>query len=557
MSKDILAESTRRPQPTGRLGRSSRNPVFWISVALILALIVLAGFFPVRMGEIAGAGLSWVTEYFGWSMMLIPLGLMVLLLFLAFTKYGRIRLGPDDSRPEYPTYAWIAMLLGAVMGIGMITYGVAQPISHLLTPPHGLAEPGTQDAVVEALRFTFLDWGLHAWAIFATFGLAIGYCTHRLGYKGLVSAVLRPLLGRHADGPTGKVVDILVVLTTMFGTTTSLGLGAAQISQGLTQITGVNLTNLSVQLIIIAVITVIFTLSAMSGISRGIRYLSQTTMVIAAMLLLFVLFTGPTVYLINTFMRSMGSYINNFLEISLMTPSTPDELVWMQGWTYFIMAWWISWGAFVGVFVARISRGRTIRQFVAVVLGVPTLVFSVWFAVFGGSAMFSDMNNGTEIGEAAVNNVNTAFFGLLEQLPMPLLTSVVAVVLVVLYFVTGADSNTYVLAVISSDGEMNPKRPVLLVWGVLTGATAAVLLYAGGLQALQTAVILSAAPFIFVILALAVAIWMHLRQDPFITGLKLDAAPAAAHLSGVAPEQQDCGVSPARTEPTAKRVGTD
>ena len=551
MSQDTLADGATNAPPNARADGKTKNPVFWVSVALIVVFIVLAGFFPTQMGEISTTALNWVTESTGWSMLLIPLGLMGLLIFLAVTKYGRIRLGPDDSRPEYPTYAWIAMLLGAVMGIGLITYGVAEPVSHLLTPPHDLAEPGSQDAVVEALRFTFLDWGLHAWAVFAIFGLAIGYSTHRLGNKGLVSPILRPLIGRHADGLVGKAVDVLVILSTLFGTTTSLGLGAAQISQGLSQITGTTLTSIPIQVGIIAVITVIFTLSAMSGVSRGIRYLSQTTMVIAGALLLFVLIAGPTTYLINIFFRSLGGYVGGFLEISLMLPTTADELAWMQWWTYFMMAWWISWGAFVGVFVARISRGRTIRQFVFVVLGVPTLVFSAWFTVMGGSAMFMDMNRDAGIGEAAAQDVNTAFFGLLDQLPLTLLTSVVAIVLVVLYFVTGADSNTYVLAVISSDGDMYPKRSVLAVWGILTGAMAAVLLYAGGLQALQTAVILSAAPFIFVILALAIAIVMLLRRDPLMAPLQPGRHCATEGPSGTEHSQQGQGVAPSGVETTA------
>lgn len=502
--------------------------VFWVAVVLIVAVMAVAALMPDQVGEASQQALNWVTENTGWSMLVIPLAIMVLLVFLAVTKYGRIKLGPDDSEPEYPTYAWIAMLMGAVMGIGLITYGVAQPVIHLWTPPHGLSEPGTQDAVVDALRFTFLDWGLHAWAIFGIFGLAIGYSTHRLGNKGLVSPILRPLIGRHADGLVGKAVDVLVILSTLFGTTTSLGLGAAQIGQGLGQVTGLELNSIAGQVVIIAVITVIFTASAMSGIGRGIRYLSQTTMVLAFVLLVFVLLTGPTTYLINTYFRSLGSYVGDFFEISLMLPTTSDELAWMQWWTYFMMAWWVSWGAFVGVFLARISKGRTIRQFVGVVLGVPTVVFSAWFAVFGGSAMFMDMNRGTSIGEAAAENVNSAFFGLLEQLPLSTLTSLTAIVLVVLYFVTGADSNTFVLAVISTDGDMHPSRPVLLVWGVLTGAMAAVLLYAGGLQALQTAVMLSAAPFIFVILTLAVAVVALLRQDPLVLPAS-SGGPSVAH----------------------------
>ncbi|NKE09617.1 MULTISPECIES: BCCT family transporter [Kocuria] len=502
--------------------------VFWVSVVLILVIMVVAAAVPEQVGEASDQALSWVTENTGWSMLVIPLAIMVLLVVLAVTKYGRIKLGPDDSEPEYPTYAWIAMLMGAVMGIGLITYGVAQPVIHLWTPPHGLSEPGSQDAVVDALRFTFLDWGLHAWAIFGIFGLAIGYSTHRLGNKGLVSPILRPLIARHADGVVGKAVDVLVILSTLFGTTTSLGLGAAQVSQGLEQVTGAALTTIPAQLVIISVITVIFTASAMSGVGRGIRHLSQITMVLALALLVFVLVAGPTTYLINMYFRAVGSYAGDFLEISLMLPATSDELAWMQWWTYFMMAWWVSWGAFVGVFLARISKGRTIRQFVGVVLGVPTVVFSAWFTVFGGSAMFMDMNRGTAIGQAAAENVNTAFFGLLDQLPWTLLTSVVAIILVVLYFVTGADSNTYVLAVISTDGNMHPSRPVLLVWGALTGAMAAVLLYAGGLQALQTAVMLSAAPFIFVILALAVSVVALLRKDPLVLPTS-SGGPSVAH----------------------------
>lgn len=505
-----------------QLPGSSLNGVFWTSVTLIVVLLALAGFWPAQMSAAAGAAMRWVTATSGWSLLVIPLGLIGLLLVLACTRLGDIRLGPDDARPEYPTFAWIAMLLGAVMGIGMITYGVAEPVAHLVDPPHDLAEPDSRDAVVDALRFTFLDWGLHAWAVFATFGLAIGYSTHRLGNKGLVSPILRPLIGRHADGPAGKAVDVLVILSTLFGTTTSLGLGAAQISQGLTQITGLHLTTTGVQLIVIALVTVLFTASAMSGIGRGIRYLSQATMGIAAALLLFVLFTGPTSWLINLFLRSLGGYAGGFLEISLMLPTDGEDLAWMQGWTYFMMAWWISWGAFVGVFLARISRGRTIRQFVLVVLGVPSLIFSAWFTVFGGSAMYLDLEKGSAIGEAAAEDVNTAFFGLLDQLPLTPVTSVIAVVLVVLYFITGADSNTYVLSVISSDGRMNPTRPVMCLWGLLTGATAAVLLYAGGLEALQTAVMLSAAPFIFVILALAVSLVMLLRRDPLV---RAEASP--------------------------------
>ncbi|ATG50641.1 glycine/betaine ABC transporter permease [Brachybacterium vulturis] len=514
-SRRARREADRFPEDPHLPGRSL-NSVFLTSVAAILALLAVAGLFPAPLSSAAGAAMRWITATSGWSLLVIPLGLLGLLLVLALTRVGEIRLGPDGSRPEYSTLAWIAMLLGAVMGIGMITYGVAEPVSHLVDPPHGLAAPGSQEAVVDALRFTFLDWGLHAWAVFATFGLAIGYSTHRLGNKGLVSPILRPLIGRHADGALGKAIDVLVILSTLFGTTTSLGLGAAQISQGLSLLTGRELSTTGVQILVIALVTVLFTASAMSGIGRGIRTLSQTTMVIAAALLLFVLVTGPTSWLISLFLRSLGGYVGDFVEISLLLPAGGEELAWMQGWTYFMMAWWISWGAFVGIFLARISRGRTVRQFVLVVLGVPSLIFSAWFTVFGGAAMWMDLERDAGIGAAAAENVNTAFFGLLDQLPLTGVTSVVAIALVVLYFITGADSNTYVLSVISSDGRMDPARSVMCMWGLLTGATAAVLLYAGGLEALQAAVMLTAAPFILVILALAVSLVMLLRRDALL-----------------------------------------
>ncbi|GAB3711361.1 BCCT family transporter [Nocardiopsis nanhaiensis] len=542
------------PSGTGGPPRTSGRPptlVFAASVTLILAFILAAAVFPETLSAISSTGLAYVTETTGWSMLLVPLGLIALLLFLAVSRFGRIRLGPDDARPEYPTYAWIAMLLSAVMGIGLISYGVAQPVSHLLVPPHGLTEPGTQAAVVDALRFSFLDWGVHAWAIFALFGLAIGYSTYRLGNRGLVSPALRPLLGRHADGATGKVIDVLVVISTLFGTATSLGLGAAQISHGMTLLSGTDLTSTTLQIVMIASLTVIFTVSAISGISRGIRYLSEVTMVVAGLLLVFVFLTGPSSYLVHVFLRSVGSYISDFTALSLMMPTTENHLVWMQDWTYFMMAWWVSWGAFVGIFLARISRGRTIRQFVFVVLGVPALVFAAWFTVFGGSAMHMDINDGTGIGEAASEDVNTAFFGLLEHLPLTLVTSVVAVLLVVMYFVTSADSNTYVLAVISSDGDMAPRKRVLLVWGVLTGSVASILLYAGGLQALQTTVILSAAPFVFVILALAVATVLQLRKDPLVHGSAdargVLADPATRSASYGSPDPEPAPVRPERT----------
>lgn len=504
------------PSPASRPQRV--GSVFWISLGLIAVFVVWAAAFTENLNATMTAAQNWVTGSVGWGYLVVTLGLIGLLVYIMFSRYGALRLGPSDSRPDYPTYAWLAMILSAVMGVGLISYGVAEPISHFIAPPHGLAESGSRDAAVRAMQFSFFDWGIHAWAVFAIFGLAIGYSTHRLKRSALVSTMLRPILGKAADGWAGKTVDVLVIIATLFGTTTSLGLGAAQIDNGMESVFGLT-GGTATRISIIAIITVLFTASALSGVHRGIRYISQTTMVLAVGLLLFVLVTGPTNFITNLFVESIGRYANDFISMSLITPHSDSELQWMQWWTYFMMAWWIAWGAFVGVFLAKISRGRTIRQFIIGVLGVPSLVFFIWFTVFGGTAIHSDMTGDGAIGKAATADVNSAFFAMLAELPLTSITSTITIILVVLFFVSGADANTYVLSMLSSKGVLTPKRPVLVVWGAITGITAIVLLLAGGLAALQQAVILSAAPFTVIVVLLAVSLMIELRRDPEILAM--------------------------------------
>lgn len=528
----------RRPvvRSMGKIGT-----VFGISVgvsALFLAWGILS---TESLSTAMSAALDWVTRSFGWIYLLTTLGLLGFLLLLAFSRVGRIRLGRDDDRPEFSTWSWLAMILAAVMGIGLISFGVAEPISHFTTPPHDLAEPGTERATVVALQYSFFDWGLHAWAVFAVFGLAIAYSTYRKGRKGLVSALFRPLLGDRVDGPIGKAIDVLAVFATLFGTTTSLGLGALQINSGLTSLFDAP-NGLPMQIAIIAVITVLFTLSAVTGVHRGIRFLSEGSIGLATLLFAFVLLTGPTVFLANLFLESVGVYLDDFLTMSLRGTAFGD-LEWMQGWTYFMLAWWIAWGAFVGVFLARISRGRTIRQFIAGVLVVPSVVFFAWFTVFGGSAMHLDLYRGGNIAEVTANDLDAAFFATLQAFPWPALTSAGALVLVILFFVSGADANTYVLGMLSSDGAQRPKRRVLIVWGALTGLAAAVLLLADGLDALQQTVIVTSAPFVVIIIGLAAAFWKDVRRD----GRDLDPTH---HADARDPANGD---DPARSQVTAER----
>ncbi|MDQ1047487.1 BCCT family transporter [Streptomyces sp. V4I2] len=490
----------------GRLGS-----VFWTSIGISAVFVAWAVLFTDNLNKVTNSSLNWVTATFGWSYLVITLAILIFLVFLAFSPAGDLRLGKDSDRPEFSTLTWFAMILSAVMGIGLVSYGVAEPISHLASPPHGLAQPNTSAAAVRALQYSYFDWGLQAWAIFAVFGLAIAYSTHRKGRRTLVSQLFVPLLGDRVNGPIGKTIDVLAVFATLFGTTTSLGLGALQVNNGLGRLWGMPVDNVS-QVLIIAVVTSIFTLSAVTGVSKGIKFLSQGSTLLAIALFVFMLVVGPAVFIANLYIESVGQWATDFFRMSLQGTAF-GGLQWMQWWTYFMMAWWVSWGAFVGVFLARISRGRTIRGFIMGVLVVPSVVFFTWFTVFGGTAIHVDMFEGGDIAKQTAADINSAFFATLDHFPLADVTSVIAIILVVMFFVSGADANTYVLSMMTSDGSLTPRRPVLILWGVLTGVTAVVLMLAGGLNALQNTVIVTSLPFLVIIAGLAVSFWKELRAD--------------------------------------------
>lgn len=508
------------PPDRGRLGS-----VFWTSVGVSALFVAWGVLFTENLTTVTNASLNWLTSTFGWAYLVVTLAILVFLVFLAFSPAGDVRLGKDTDRPEFSNPAWFAMILGAVMGIGLISYGVAEPISHFATPPHGLAEPGSPEAAVRALQYSYFDWGLQAWAIFAVFGLAIAYSTYRKGRRMLVSQLFYPLLGERVNGPLGKAIDILAVFATLFGTTTSLGLGALQINNGLGSLFGIPVNSVA-QVLIIAAVTAIFTLSAVTGVSKGIKYLSQGSAGLAIALFVFILAVGPAAFIANLYIESVGTYLTDFFRMSLQGTAF-GGLEWMQWWTYFMMAWWVSWGAFVGVFLARISRGRTIRGFIVGVLVIPSVVFFTWFTVFGGTAIYIDMFEGGTIGEQTAADINSAFFATLENFPLAGVTSAIAIILVVMFFVSGADANTYVLSMLTSGGSLNPRRPVLILWGVLTGATAIVLMLAGGLSALQNTVIVTSAPFLVIIAGLTVAFWKELFSDRRAAEAQLAAASAA------------------------------
>lgn len=493
------------------------NSVFWVSITLIITLIIVATIAPESFSAAMSYASHWTTKNIGWSYLVVTFLCVIFMFYVGLSRLGRIRLGKDQERPEFSTLSWISMILAAVMGVGLISYGAAEPLTHFLVPPHGLENPRSYEAAVRALQFSYFDWGPNAWALFGVFGLAIAYSTHRNNNSGLVSPILRPILGKSMDGWMGKSIDIFTIIATLFGTTTSLGLGAAQVAQGINQLVGISATT-NVQIIVIAIVTIIFTLSAFSGVARGIKYISLITMSGAVLLAIFVYLSGPTSFVTNLYFRSIGKFAGEYINVALMTPGSNDDLQWMQWWTYFMMAWWLSWAAFIGIFLARISRGRTIREFVFAVLGAPTLIFTIWFTIFGGTAINFEMFKDIGIGAGTLQDTNTTFFALLAELPFTTISAIVTVLMIILFFVSSADSNTFVLSSLSAQGSMNPSKLLITLWGIFTGVVAMVLLSIGGLVALQQAAILSAIPFTIIVLIMGASLIKVLHLDPMFKG---------------------------------------
>ncbi|MDN5863265.1 MAG: BCCT family transporter, partial [Salinisphaera sp.] len=417
-----------------------------------------------------------------------------------------------DEEPEFSTLSWVAMMFSAGMGIGLMFYGVAEPMSHFVNPPFGLADPNSLEAARLALQYTVFHWALQPWAVYALFGLALAYSSFRKGRGNLVSETFRPLLGKRVDGGFGRGIEVLAILATLFGSATSLGLGAKQINSGLSYLWGVP-DSTALAMLIIAVITVLFIISAISGIHRGIEWLSNTNMVLAILLVVFLFVAGPAVFILDSLVRAIGAYFQNFLVMSSRTGAFTGGDQWLANWTIFYWAWWISWAPFVGTFVARISRGRTIREFVLGVLAAPSAICLFWFAVFGGTALHMELTGVASIAQAASDNMATSLYVMLDALPWPFVTCLLAVILVALFFISGADAASVVMGMLSCRGSLRPNLAVVVLWGLLTGAAAAILLLAGGLNGLQTGAILAAGPFLIVLVGMALSLLKELRAE--------------------------------------------
>ncbi|MFD0364795.1 BCCT family transporter [Nocardia sp. GCM10030253] len=499
--------------------------VFGITAIGSLAFVAWGIVDHAGLGSASADAQSWVITNTGWLFVLIASAFVVYVIWLAASRYGKIPLGADDEKPEFRTTSWIAMMFSAGMGIGLMFWGVAEPLSHYVSPPPGTAEPRSSEAAEVAMATTLFHWTLHPWAIYAVVGLAIAYGTFRRGRSQLISSMFRPILGRHSDGIGGRAIDMMAIFATLFGSAASLGLGALQIGAGMEFNGWVGSIGKVGLVSIITVLTIAFIVSAVSGIDRGIQWLSNTNMVLALLIAVFVFVAGPTLFMLNLLPTALGDYVAMLPKMASRTDVSggAEMKAWLSSWTVFYWAWWVSWTPFVGMFIARISRGRTIRQFVTGVLLVPSIVSLVWFVIFGGTAIFQQGQTGDLTEANGSVNENFALFHLLDHYPIASATAVLVMILVAIFFVSGADAASIVMGTLSEKGSIEPSKATVIFWGAATGAVAAIMLVIAdpgdlggaltGLQALTTVVSL---PFVLVMGFLCVSLYKDLSSDPMI-----------------------------------------
>lgn len=537
--------------------------VFYPAAGLIAVFVIVALVFQEPFQTFITDGNTAIVNSIGWYYVFIVTGFVFFSFWLAISRVGEIRLGRDDEKPEYSLVSWFAMLFAAGMGIGLVFYGAAEPLSHFGTPPPDAAGGDAEQVAQSALTRTFLHWGVHAWAIYVVMGLGVAYAVHRKGRPVSIRWALEPILGRRVEGWLGDVIDVAAIVGTVFGVATSLGLGVTQVGAGL-EFLGVIDVSTTLLIGLIIVITGAATLSVVSGLDKGIKLLSNTNLIMAVVLLLAVLLLGPTLFVMREFVQNIGAYIQNFIGLSFSTlPFYGDDgASWLGSWTTYYWGWWMSWSPFVGVFIARISRGRTVREFTIGVLLVPTLVTMLWFSVLGGTAIYQQLFEGGNLLTDGAPDTNTALFDMLDGLPGGPLLSGIAVLLVVIFFITSSDSGSFVVDMISHGGNPNPPVWSRVFWATLEGVIAAVVLgVAGadvGLSGLQIMSIMVGAPFSLVLIGTCFALAKALTQDH----RRLRRAETAVAQRELVAEVQDSlagadGSSAADGDTAKRRRGTD
>ncbi|GGC99206.1 glycine/betaine ABC transporter permease [Thalassobacillus devorans] len=484
--------------------------VFWYGLA-VCGLFVLWGVVaPEHLKTVTSEVTGAISTRFGWYYLLVIVVMLVFCVYLIFSRFNHIKLGKEEDRPDFNLPTWFAMLFSAGMGMGLVFWTTAEPISHAFGKSP-VAPEGSPEAIKQALQYSFFHWGIHAWAVYAIVALVLAYFKFHKGYPGLISATLVPLFGeKQMQGIAGKLIDILAVVATVVGVAATLGFGSAQINEGLAFLFNTP-SNFSSQLIILIISTGLFIFSAWSGLSKGIKYLSNINMILGFALMVLLLIVGPTIYILNMFTNSLGGYITNFFDMSFrIAPLNEGNRAWIDGWTIFYWAWWISWSPFVGIFIARISKGRTIKEFMLGVLFVPALVCFIFFAVFGVSAL-----NIQQQGIDVISNysMETATFATLQHYPVGEFMSLLTIIVIAIFFITSADSATFVLGMLSTSGSLNPSGSVKILWGLCLSAMAAIIVYFGGTQGLQNVLIIAALPFSVVILMMGYSFFLAANKE--------------------------------------------
>ncbi|MFB4164998.1 BCCT family transporter [Alteribacillus sp. JSM 102045] len=498
------------------------NSIFWVSFSIIFLFALWGALAPGALAEQATIIYDFIANTFGWFYLAFVLFLIIFNFYLAFSKYGKIRLGGDNARPKYPLFTWIAMLFSCGFGVSIVFWGVAEPMTHFGTPPpfDGNIEAGTPEAARTAMWNAFFNNGIHQWASFTFVGLAISYFIYRQEERSLISDTMNSVIGDTGKKPLRNTIDIIAVIATVMGVATTLGLSVLQINGGLGSVFNVP-SGTQTQIIIVIAMFLFFMISTLSGLDRGIKYLSNVNLGLALILMITVLFIGPTGFILETITMGVGDYLQNFFQASLRLDQYTDG-TWVQDWPIYYWAWTIAWSPFVGMFVARISRGRTVREFVLGVMVSPPFIGIIWIGIFGGTAVNFDLFHGTDIAGAVAEDETTALFSMLENLPLGDILSILSICLLFTFLVTSADSATFVLGMMTSNGNTDPSVVVKVIWGTLIAVLAVVLIISAGLEGLQTASLIGALPFSIVLFIACVSLLKSIRQDYRETRRKME-----------------------------------
>ena len=504
LNKVIVMSSNTEPQKS--------NFVYFVSLLVVLGVVALGLIIPVQFGNFTGSLFVFLTKYMGWWYMLAVNFFVLFCIYMACSRFGRLKLGKADEKPEFSTPTWFAMLFGAGHGVGMVFYGVAEPLINYIVRPFGAVENAR--AAEDAMRASVIHWGLHPWAVYAVIAMCLAYFQFRKGAPGLMSSLFIPILGSNANRTLfGRIIDVMAVFATIAGVATSLGLAIMQIGSGLEFLLDIPATA-RMQIALTVVFGLFYTFCTVTGLDKGIKFLANSNLSLCIVLSVGLLLIGPSLVIIETFTNTLGNYLSNFVHDSFNTaPYGGDYRNWLDDWTLYYWAWWIAWGPFVGSFVARISRGRTIREFVAGVLIVPTLGGFVWFSIFGGTALELQVSGAADIAQTVKDNISTGIYVMYEQVSFGNIMSVLMMILLIIFAITSASSSTYVLSMYSSEGALHPSKPRMAVWGLLQAGLALVLMVSGGIKALQTSSIAAAAPFSIVMVLACVCLLKALRQD--------------------------------------------